>query len=304
MLPVMIGVLILSGITTVLISSFISRKITQPIEDISFVLSEISSGNLEKSIPEQLFYSSPEIIKLAKSAEFMRKNLNKAFRKIEFDKEHLEHVVEERTRELSDVNKELTLSLQTLEEQQALLIEAEKHKLSRYLIQNLSHRLNTPIGSTVIATDFLINLLEDSDESVLKSLEIISSSQQKLKEIGDSLKILMTSYDDVTLNTIHLRETIDVCVAKYMMENDIELDVRLIIPEHIEVKGSGMLLLSIIKHLLTYSMKSSGTAMKVVIDFDEATGEMIYRDDTIRVSDKINILNLIQMKHFQTIILV
>lgn len=289
MLLVMMGILALSLVVTLLISRALSHRITKPIEEISSALSEISQGNFEKSIPINLFNSSTEIEELARSAEFMRENLNDAFKKIEFDKEHLEQVVEQRTKELSDVNKELLMSLEAIEEQQQLLIEAERHKLSRYLIQNLSHRLNTPIGSTVIAVDFLNGLLKDSNDSVLKSLEIISNSQQKLKEIGDSLGILMMSYDDVKLTPINLKDTIDVCMSKYMFENEVELNIKNHIDEGVFVLGSGSLYLNIIHHLLTYSMKKSCTNMMVEIIYDKENCELIYKDHATRIDTDDNI---------------
>nr|WP_255814071.1 cache domain-containing protein [Acidaminobacter sp. JC074] len=284
LIVVMILIVTLTIIFAFIISNYMSRRLSNPIVSISTILSDISHGNLAKTIPDELLNSNTEISRLVESAESMRKHLIDDLNRVRFDNEHLESLVNERTAELSKVNAELEASLDQLESQQAVILEAEKSKTSRYLIQNLAHRLNTPIGSTLIASDYLKSIDFSTDQAVLTSIDIIHTSQQNLKEIVDGMSKLLKNYDDMNVTQLNLKTTIDYCVKKFMFENDVKIPYENLVTEDIEIQGVSNLYLEMFAHILLYSYKENQTGMKVDIKYENDT--IKYADTSILFDEK------------------
>lgn len=90
----------------------------------------------------------------------------------------LEKRVEERTRELTNTNLELTKAMETLKSTQLKLIEAEKMASLGQLVAGVAHEINTPIGVIVTA----ISTLQGKLKSIEEQYEQGQLSKQELAQ--------------------------------------------------------------------------------------------------------------------------
>jgi len=109
-------------------------------------------------------------------------DIKRAEEELKNHRDHLEELVEERTRHLEEKSRELS-------EINVLLEEASRHK-SEFLA-NMSHELRTPLNSIIGYTKLILDGVEgEIKEEQRKDLEIVhSNSQHLLQMIGDLLDI-------------------------------------------------------------------------------------------------------------------
>jgi PAS domain S-box-containing protein len=70
---------------------------------------------------------------------------------------HLEDLVNVRTRQIADTNRELAESLDTLQRAQDELVRSEKLAALGSLVAGVAHELNTPIGNSLLAVSTLLD---------------------------------------------------------------------------------------------------------------------------------------------------
>lgn len=109
--------------TVITLSFFFSRKITNPIKEITDGAKAIATGNLSATLPE--IKTGDEIEDLATSLEAMRKSITAQTGELLELKDSLEHKVTERTKELEEAHKLLEEKLVETEQINKAMIDRE-----------------------------------------------------------------------------------------------------------------------------------------------------------------------------------
>jgi len=125
--------------------------------------------------------------------------------------EHLEEMVEQRTQELSR-------TLVNLKSVQKDLVESEKMaSLSRILI-NISHNLNTPIGSAITINsyeDLVLRQLKEEDQDCQQSIKKLINTNNMVKVELDKAKTFLDAMKRMTsIDAGSNKEKVDIC--KYL----------------------------------------------------------------------------------------
>lgn len=278
---------------TILISSFIARslasRLSRPIVQIDDNIRRIGDGEFSAEIAGNLIDRKGEIGSLAESAEAMRIKLQQAFEKVQDHNERLEDEVNFRTKEIMDVNEELKASLKTLEEQQETIREMEKYELSRFLIQNMAHKLNTPISTSLMTIDYVSEeFLTMDDESLRNSLEIVSKSQVMLKDIVDGLNDLVEPYKDFSPETINLCESVKVGLFNFSHSIYEKISCPVKIDERLNVSVSPLLLYKLIQNLMELATQDMNHDDVLKVEFDSINYQgktaLVFRDFNYDVS--------------------
>lgn len=168
-----------------------SRRITRPLEGIVNQVKNIGEGDYNSKISSELISDVTEIGILSDVVEEMRENLKKSFELIQEHNEELDMKVELRTNELNRANKELKESIGTLRKTQKELLISEKQKSIAYIIIEIAHRLNTPIGNTLT----LLTFIEGLNNRLYNELESERPSAKKIWTIAGQ-------FDDATSNAV------------------------------------------------------------------------------------------------------
>lgn len=196
--------ILVSIFAIILVSIFISRRLTRPLVDLTRTAAEIGAGDLSKRVA---LTTKDEIGDLARTFDEMAEKLagahagleqqvkertaelemeiterKRAEGELKKHRDHLEELVEERTKHLEEKSQELS-------EINVLLEEASRHK-SEFLA-NMSHELRTPLNSIIGYTKLILDGVEgEIKKEQRKDLEIVhSNSQHLLQLINDLLDI-------------------------------------------------------------------------------------------------------------------
>lgn len=291
MLIFMSVLVIISILISFIFADIIGKRISKPVEILNESLMIIGGGDLTYSVPTDLSMYGNEIASLFKSAEIMRYQMEQAFQRMQLDNEELESMVEERTFEIIQVNLELKESLKKLEEQQLMLIEADRYKTSRFLIQNLAHRLNTPISSTIMSVDYIFEMFKGGDavssEDIKESLEIIEVSQQSVKEIVDSLNHLLEPYENTVYESVLLQDAVNIGVGNFRHDAGANMQCDVNIREDFYVWTSSILLYKLVQQMLEIASKGLESHQALNVSFE---------------AEEVNDVILLKFKDFNAII--
>lgn len=191
-------------ITYIVINNLIS-----PLSKITDEVKSISDGNLNLPIDNELINSKNEIGTLASAFENMRIQLSSSFSNIQLNNEHLENMVNQRTKELVETQKQLTMVS---------------------LIKWLAHHMNTPLGNIISLESFLRYTDKDffykNPDNINEILDMIENNTNKLISTINSLKRISEMDTTSQEETIILDEFISENTY-FLMNEDINLDLEL-----------------------------------------------------------------------------
>ncbi len=220
MVALALGIILFGGIAT-----FLGIRISKPLDELSGYVESTSDvdANLKNPVPGHLISDPTEVGQLATALETLRSRLDASFNQIQEQNIVLDKKVTERTEQLAHSNAELAQTIENLKSTQSMLVEARKQEALNNLIQNLAHKLNTPIGNAITASTFLLRELDSKFKSgnkdqcgmdygellhVRETAQLIYSNQQTLRGIVESLRELMDDYADKKAGRVHLKSFI------------------------------------------------------------------------------------------------
>jgi len=135
-------------ITTLVVSFFIAKMISKPIVNLENISKDISNGDLSKRVNIE---TNDEIGQLAQSFNKMVNNLQHSQEKLQKSHEQLEERVNERTKQLKELNE--TLEVKVVEEiskqkeQEQILIQQSKLAAMGEMIGNIAHQWRQPLNA-------------------------------------------------------------------------------------------------------------------------------------------------------------
>lgn len=183
------------GLTMVIIYSSLRYFMFKPIERTIDVLNQIQKGNLNVRINSHI--SSDEI-------GHMQLGVNLMAQELQEHRENLEHIVKQRTIQLTTANDELKRI-------QSELIKKEKLATLGLLSAGIAHEIRNPLGSIASASYYIKMVLTDPTPELKESLAILDHEIVVCKQIIDSLldfsKPKPPIKHDVRINDI-LKETL------------------------------------------------------------------------------------------------
>lgn len=202
---VLIIIVIIGGFITYIVVN----KLVSPLSKITDEVKSISDGNLNIPIDNKLLNSKNEIGILASAFENMRFQLSDSFNNIQLDNEYLENMVNQRTKELVETQKQLTMIS---------------------LIKWLAHNMNTPLGNIISLQSFLKHNIKkdffEKTDNINEILDMLENNTNKLISTMNSLKRISEMDTTSKEETIVLDEFI-LENTYFLMNEDINLDLEL-----------------------------------------------------------------------------
>ena len=227
-----------SIVILITIAGSIYYIITRPLNSISRSLLESNSSTLEnlQSKPDEFGQIASLIINFFTQKNLLKKEINdriKIEEELQKTKADLEVLVEQRTRQLTQVNKELQEDIALRKKiEEEILIEKESSRLKSTLLLNLNHEFRTPLTGILGSAAILKEVLSNVPEGMFVD-GIISSGNRLLRTFNSFLALseLELGHKEIKGSVIHLNQLISQIVDKMGHEA--------------AVKGIGMRLVSI-----------------------------------------------------------
>lgn len=196
-----------------------TRRITEPLGEITERIDEISKGNLSIGLDSKFLKKHNEIGKLSHSFEIMRIKLKESFEQIQFMNSELEKKVENRTKELVFANEQLEKSMEDLKITQEKLVESQKQLTMISLVKWIAHHMNTPLGNIVSTLSFINSMdlsTSKNEDSVKEVLDLLDRNVKKLVDIISSLKRITLSSEEMVFEEVDLCELINNSINQYV----------------------------------------------------------------------------------------
>ncbi|MCP4970705.1 MAG: hypothetical protein GY932_08955 [Arcobacter sp.] len=235
-------------IINILIYFILNKKVGQPIAYLTDVILKFKSGDkdINKRIlyddeigymNDQFFFMKDKISDQQDSLNKINKNLEKKVseKTLELRKfnEQLQVKIYERTQELEESNYELQTMIENLKKTQDKLIEAEKMASLGTLVAGVAHEINTPIGVSLTAATYLINLNKNikenyhnqnlSEDEFNNYLENSNKTNNQIITNLQRTANLVKSFKQISVNQCH-EEKRNFELISYLKETLLSLD--------------------------------------------------------------------------------
>jgi len=252
-------VLLVAG-AVIAVSLLLANKLTAPLRTLTHAAHQLSAGDYSS---RAAINSGDEIGDLAGAFNHMASQLQANIRELNEEigirrktearlkeqQDHLEETVQERTRELLTVNREL-----------------------EEFCYSVSHDLRTPLRAI---DGFSYALMEDAadslDETGLSHLQRIRSGTQRMGQlIDDLLRLSHISRQDIAISTVDLSRLVE-HISFTLRENVDERQIQITIAPNIFVESDSKLLQIALENLLGNAMKYSSREDRTEISFAQTT---------------------------------
>lgn len=168
-----------------LISRKITRKITDPLNQMVKAADQVSRGEYHAGLSIE---SPAEFALVADAFNEMTHKVEGAIADLQNLNDQLEHRVEDRTRELSDTLRELKRTQQEL-------IESEKMVALGELVAGIAHEINTPVGICVTACSHVQDDLTELQKAFDAKSLTPSMLQEHIDQTTDAYQLVRSNLD-------------------------------------------------------------------------------------------------------------
>ncbi len=162
-----------------------ARQVFRPVAYISRVVGEARAGNLDARI--DLENVEDELGDLAVEFDAMLDKLEQRNQIILQAADSLESKVEERTRELSDRNRDLLKTIDLLRETRQQLVMAEKLATLGELTAGVAHEINNPLGVMLGNMDLVRSELGSATAPVDDEIDLVVEQIYRIQDIVSQL---------------------------------------------------------------------------------------------------------------------
>ena len=281
--------MIISFLPVTLLTFYLTRGMTKPIESLRDGVKAVSDGNLDYRVKIK---TGDEIEELANTFNQMAQDLKDSRRELEEYSKKLEKKVKEKTTELSKNIKEMENAriaalnlLEDLEMEREKVLESykkleESDRLKDEFMNIAAHELKTPL----VPIKGYISMLNDDiskngDDNRKKSMEIILRNVDRLENlINDILDIsklesgaMKFNMEDVDIVEIINNSIQDMKSFAYQKGLDIEAEIKGKLPS---IKGDKARLTQVITNLLNNAIKFTEKG-KIKVTAERSNGNII-----------------------------
>ncbi len=256
--------LLVIGLSTVM-TFLLIRIITQPINQLAHAARSIASGDLDISL--DMKKRNDEIGELLLAFRRMLKEIGNYEIQVEEYSHTLEQKVEERTRELRDM--------------QDQLLQAEKLAAIGQLAAGVAHELNNPVGGILGYAQYIQGLLKpgaaltgDQRNNLVKYVQFIEKESQRCKTIVQNLlnfsRFSKTDMHPFEINTV-ITDTLQFLDHQFRSGN-IRIDLKLATPSPV-VHGSPNHIQQVFINILINAVQAMPTGGQIRVTTAVAGGQ-------------------------------
>ena len=323
LINMLIMLIIIGTIFSIFIASSISERIVDPIDMILTEIKRISNGDLLKPIPSEFMQYENEIGYLAMSIDDMRISLKRYISEIEHHAQHLENEVFYQTAELLSTNEqlqynieqmkikdtaltqsnaELEQTLENLKETQNELVKSQKLAALSSLVRGVSHKLNTPVGTSITTLSYLIQELRAffvkvNEESgslkayhedmydLVDTANLTMTNLMKTRDILDTLKDITSDAMTEKKHMFHLSRMMEEMISTMRVRSEYrDYKMNLDMDPDIWINSYPSVFTQVISHLISNSVihgfkESKDGTIDVSMHLKELYVEIIYTDN-------------------------
>lgn len=284
-------IFIISIVLLFIISYFLSKGISEPIESLVKATDIISKGDYNYRAEIKSF---DEIGKFTYLFNIMIDKLQNAFKQIENDKKELENRVNERTEYLIKILEENKQANTELEKIRLELInknfevvnnlerEQELNQLKTKFVRTVSHEFRTPL-TVILNSTYLIEKfhIDNNLEKLKKQMELVTKSVISITKLLDDL-LIVEKFDleklDLNISTFNLPLFIDSMTLEYKASYGFEIEI-IDNCNFKEIKTDMKILSYILSHILTnaiiYSKQTKYIEVKITEELNNFVIEII-----------------------------
>jgi signal transduction histidine kinase len=246
--------LLLGTIISIIVATVVGYYIAKPFQKVATDIENITSEDLAKSYVEDKHFIY-EVDIIYKNFNSFSKRLGQAFQSISNQNKNLEDIVDQRTLDLKESNKQLLHYISKLETTQDLLVKAKKDQEINSLIKNIAHNLNTPLGTAITTYSYLKKIVAEENVKAVMALGIIDNNLYDMKRIIDGLNLLTSDYKATTDSLISFKTLIDSRVDWLRNQNtSIDISSHLNQVEEYKCFSNKSMLVSLFDIIMSYAI--------------------------------------------------